>query len=48
MSLLDRQRPTRREKEEHCYYAPVPLLGWTEFQKENTLGEQTFFLPSFL
>lgn len=35
MSLLDLQRPTRREKEEYCYYVPVPLAWWAEFQKKT-------------
>lgn len=47
MSLLDLQRPTRREKEEYCYYVPVLLPRWSEFQKKTNSGEQITFLPSF-
>lgn len=43
MGLLDLQRPTRREKEEYCYYVPAPLQrDW--LSKENKLGEQIAFL----
>lgn len=44
MGLLDLQHPTGKEKEEYYYYLPIPLPGWTEFQKKTKLDEQITFL----